>query len=346
MSSSPLGIVGFGSFGLTAAQLIANAVAQAGFGTTGNIYYCDPVNGNDLNNGQQAAPGATPGQGPVQSLAAGYALLVTGHNDVLALIGNGAATGSARIATFTWAKNAAHLIGICAPSAISQRARIANATTAGLTLTANFFTVSGNGCLFSNLSWFHGAGANQTGIAADICLTVSGTRNAFVNCDIEGMGDLGGVVVSSTDAGSRNILLSGGENYFKHCNVGLDTVTRTNANASVEIKSDAARNIFEDCIFPIYSSDGLQHYLLTAGAGTMDRYTLFRNCMFFNAVGSGSTILAELFKLAASTGGIAMLDSRCNWIATAIGDATTKALTYVAGPAASSTVGGKMIVAT
>ena len=73
----------------------------------------------------------------IKTLAAGYAFLRSGYNDVLVLIGNGAATGSARIAMFTWAKNAAHLIGVCAPSAISQRARIANATTAGLTMTAN-----------------------------------------------------------------------------------------------------------------------------------------------------------------------------------------------------------------
>jgi len=341
MSTTPMGITQLGAFTLQTAQLIQQAIANAGFGTTGKIYYCDPVNGLDTNNGQLPASVGVPGQGPVATLAAGYALLRSGYNDVLVLIGNGAASGSARITTFTWAKNAAHLFGICAPSAVSQRARIANPTTAGLTITANFFIVSGNGCLFSNLSWFQGAGAGQTGIAAAICLTVSGQRNAFVNCDVEGMGD----ATSATDAGSRNLLLSGGENYFRHCNIGLDTVTRTNANASVEISGGAARNIFEDCMFPIYSSDGLQHILLTAAAAAMDRFVLFRNCIFMNALGSGSTILAELLKLAAATGGIALLDSRCNWIATAVGDATTKALTYMGGVAGVNT-GGKMIVAT
>lgn len=341
MSSTPLGITQFGAFTIPTAQLIAQAIAGAGLGTTGKVYYCDPVNGLDTNNGLVAAPVGVSGQGPVKTLAGGYALLRSGYNDVLVLIGNGQASGSARIATFTWAKNAAHLIGVCAPSAISQRARIANATTSGLTLTANFFIVSGNGCLFSNLSWFHGAGAGQTGIAADICLTVSGTRNAFVNCDIEGMGDSTG----ATDAGSRNILLTGGENYFKHCNIGIDTVTRTNANASVEIKSGAARNIFEDCTFPVYSSDGLQHYVLCAAAAAMDRYTLFRNCMFLNALGSGSTIEAEIFKMAASTGGLIILDVNTGWIGTALGDATTKAQVFTSG-VTSTNVGGKMIVAT
>lgn len=342
MSTSPMGIVNFGAFTLQAAQLIQQAIANAGFGTTGKIYYCDPVNGLDTNNGQLAASVGVAGQGPVATLAAGYALLRSGYNDVLVLIGNGQASGSARVTTFTWAKNAAHLFGVCAPSAVSQRARIANPTTAGLTITANFFTVSGNGCLFSNLSWFVGAGAGQTGIAASICLTVSGQRNAFINCDIEGMGD----TTASVDAGSRNLLLSGGENFFQHCNVGIDTVTRTNANASVEISSGAARNIFEDCMFPIYSSDGLQYYVLTAAAAAMDRFTLFRNCLFLNALGSGSTILAVIFKLAAATGGLLLLDSRCGWMGTATGDATTKAQLYLGAVAATSTTGGKLIVAT
>src|SRR5208337_893128 len=145
---------------LTVAAINA-ALAQVGLAaTTGNVYYLDPVNGLDTNDGQ--TPSGLPlsgGHGPVATLQAGYNLLRNGFNDVLVLIGNGQSSGSARITSFTWSKNAAHLVGVCAPSAVSQRARIANPLTAGLTITANFFTVSGNGCLFSNLSWFVGAGA-------------------------------------------------------------------------------------------------------------------------------------------------------------------------------------------
>jgi len=328
-----------GAFSNLTVAAINAALVQAGItGTTGNVFYCDPVNGLDSNDGQ--TPVTTPGgHGPTQSLAAGYAFLRSGFNDALVLIGNGASTGSARITTFTWAKNAAHLFGICSPSWISQRARIANPTTSGIIITANFFIVSGNGCLFQNLSWFVGAGAGQTGIAASICLTVTGVRNAFVNCDIEGMGD----TTASADAGSRNILIKADENYFAHCNIGLDTIQRTNANASVELQSGCARTIFEDCLFPVDSSDGLQYMLLCAAAASMDRYVLFKGCMFMNALGSGSTILAQLFHMVASSGGIALLDSTTNWIGTAIGDTATKAQVYTGGVAGVAT-GGKMIV--
>ena len=344
MSTTPLGITQFGSFTPSVAQLIQAAISKQGFGVTGNIYYCDPVNGLDTNNGQLAAtvPGTT--QGPVQSLLAGYNLLRSGFNDALVLIGNGQSTGSARITTFTWAKNAAHLFGICAPAAISQRARIANPTTAGLIITANFFTVSGNGCLFSNLSWFQGAGAGQTGIAAAILMTITGSRNAFINCDFEGMGD----TTASADAGSRNILISGGgqENYFFHCNIGLDTVQRTNANASVEIAGGGPRNIFDDCTFLMDSSDGLQYYILGNAAAALDRWLLLKNCQLINAIQSGSTAIAQMFHLAASVGGMLLVDGSTYWYGiTAVGDATTKGQTYMAGVAGVNT-GGKAIVAT
>jgi hypothetical protein len=311
----------FGAYTPLAAAAIAAALAQAGLGTTGNVIYCDPVNGLDTNNGQTVSS-------PVQTLGAGYNLLRSGFNDVLVLIGNGQSSGSARITTFTWAKNAAHLIGICAPSAVSQRARIATPLTAGLVITANFFTVSGNGCLFSNLSWFVGAGAGQTGIAASICVTVSGQRNAFINCDFEGMGD----TTASVDAGSRNLLLTAGENYFSHCNIGLDTVQRTNANASVEISGNSARILFENCTFLFDSSDGLQYAILGAAAAAIDRWVMLKGCQFINAINSGSTAIAQLFHLVAAVGGIIAVDAASgSYGVTATGDATTKAQLYVMG---------------
>ena len=331
MSSSPLGIVNFGAFTLQAGQLIQQAIAEAGFGTSGNVYYVDPVNGLDINNGSQAftAPG---GNGPVQTLAAGYALLVSGHNDVLVLIGNGTSTGTARIsATFTWSKNAAHLIGICSPSAISQRARIAPPTAAATAAFANFFVVSGNGCLFQNVSWFHGF---TTGIAASICLLVSGTRNAFINCDIEGMGD----AASATSAASRNLVISADENFFLHCNIGLDTVSRTGANASVEFKSGTARNIFENCTFPFWSGDGNTLGIIGTGASCMDRFQLFRNCVFINSIKSGGTQMTALASLTnAAPGGLLAYQNSLLVGITKLGDTIGLANSYVYGPTNTTT---------
>src|SRR5208337_4004883 len=112
-----------GAFTNQTVAAINAALAQAGLAaTTGNVFYLDPVNGLDTNDG--ASPNAVQlsgGHGPVQTLQAGYNLLRNGYNDVLVLIGNGQSSGSARITSFTWSKNAAHLVGVCAPSAVSQR---------------------------------------------------------------------------------------------------------------------------------------------------------------------------------------------------------------------------------
>jgi hypothetical protein len=334
MSSFPMGLPHLGSLDLPNAQTIQAALQAMGIvGTTGNVYFLDPVNGND-NTGTGSL------QSPVASLGVGYALLVSGHNDVLVLIGNGASTGSARIhANFTWAKSAAHLVGICAPSAISQRARIATLGTDAA--FANFFTVTGSGCLFQNLSFFHGFNA---GVAAEICMTVTGARNAFVNCDFEGMGDTTG----ATDAGSRCILLSGAgasENLFKHCNIGLDTVERTNANASVEIKGGAPRNTFDDCTFLFWSSDGLQYGLLAAAVASMDRWVLFKSCNAIATVAGSGDAIAAFLHVVASAGGIVCFDSNSGlYNFTAIGDAASKAQTFVSGGTATNGVKG--VVAT
>lgn len=322
-------ITQLGAFTQLTEQAILQQIAQQGFATTGNVYYLDPVNGNDANNG--LSPATQPGGvGPVQSLPVGYALLAEGHNDVLVLIGNGLSTGTARIhATFTWAKDAAHLVGICSPSVYSQRARIAPGTSD--TAFANFFVVSGNGCHFANIQWFQGFG---TGVAAEICLSVSGSRNVFSNCAISGMGDATG----AASATSRNLVITGpgGENLFDGCSIGLDTVSRTNDNASVEFKAGTPRNVFRKCVFPAYAGDAGELFLYTAAADAMDRFQFFDDCAFLNAVNSGATTMTTAITLAASSGGGVVMNN-CTCVGcTHLSDSGSTGMIWVTGPAANA----------
>ena len=266
--------------------------------TPGNVYYLDPVNGSDQNKGQSFGSA-------VKTLPAGYALLVEGHNDALVEIGNGLSTGSVRLsAPFTWAKNAAHFIGVCPSVAVGKRARIA--PTAGVTAFANFFTVSGSGCLFKNLQFFHGFTA---GVANMICLTVSGGRNLFEDCDIQGMGDTDGA--SAADTGSRSLLVTKtGENTFRRCTIGLDTVVRSVANYSVEflgVTAPLPRNVFEKCIFAQLSSSAQASALYVAAGGTagIDRYQIFEDCIFMNCPkATGYLAATGVLRLGAAQGGI------------------------------------------
>lgn len=277
-------------------QINAN-FQSAGFFPNGNVYYLDPFRGSDQNDGKTPATARA-------TLAAGYAALVEGHNDVLALISNGLTTSTARLGSaFTWSKNAAHLVGVCAPSRFSQRARIA--PTSGASAYTPLFTMSGAGNLFQNIEWFHGF---TTGTTAQICMKINGSYNAFVNCHIAGMGD----AESAADSGSRSIVITKGENFFKHCVIGLDTIQRTALNASIEFQSGAPRNVFEECIFPSLAGTTASSNLaiLCASAASIDRITVFKNCTFYNAAAfSGGLTSTGVAKLLAAAGGALLFDN-------------------------------------
>ena len=310
---------------------------------TGNTYYVDPVNGLDTNNGQYPASlQGQSGNGPVKTLAAGYALLVSGNNDTLVLIGNGASSGTARVdASFTWSKSACRLIGISSPSLFSQRSRIA--PTGTTTAFTPFFTVSGSGNYFGNIEWFHGF---NTGTTAQINMVLSGSQNVFDNCHIAGMGDSS----SAGDAGSRSIVISGGENYFRHCVLGLDTIKRTALNSTIEFKTSCPRTVFEDCYFPLLASTGASGLIFYgAGASVIDRATIFKKCSFVNSAAfSGGATATGIGQFASASAGGFVLLYDCMWIGfTDIGyDATSKALIYVTGPVATGNTSGKAVVNT
>lgn len=317
-------IIKEGVFDASIRDQINQNLQQAGGVLAGDIYFVNPFTG--AGGGYDGNTGLYPSQA-LGTLAAGYNKLREGKNDVLALISNGLTTATARLSSaFTWSKNAAHLVGVCAPGIMSQRSRIA--PTSGVTAFANLFTVSGSGCLFQNVQWFHGFG---TGTTAQICLAVSGGRNVWVNCHIAGMGD----AASAADAGSRSLkITSTGENFFKHCCIGIDTVARSAANASVEFGGVGnPRNVFEDCLFPFMCSAATPLGILVSAAAASDRFQLFRKCQFINAVKSTSTTMDALATLAANIGGMIVLEDPLLIGVTAYGtDATSKAQMYILGP--------------
>jgi hypothetical protein len=302
---------------------------SAGIFTTGNIYVADAINGSD-------ASGDGTFQKPFATVDQAYAQCVSGNNDVVLLVGNGLTTATwRRSATFTWAKNATHLIGICAPGIYSQRARIA--PTGATTAFANFFTVSGSGCVFQNIQWFHGF---NTGTTAAICMTVTGSRNVFQRCAIDGMGD----AASAQDAGSRSLKIGGsgaGENLFEDCSIGIDTIARTAANASVEFTGDTVRNVFRRCEFPFYGSSASVLGILGTGAACCDRHQTFEDCLFSNAIKSSSTQMTALLSFTSAAPGGLVIFKRCIMVGiTKFGDTNGLANSYIDMAAVSAAAGG------
>lgn len=311
---------------------------------TGNYFFVDPVNGADGGEGSVELP--------LKTLYGALAKCTAGNNDVVVLVGNGTAAGSARLSTelaqtinpsattgtLNWNKDATHLIGVCAPTGVAQRARIAPPSGTYTAATFNsdaFINVTASGCYFANVSVFCGF---STGSANMIALTDGGSRNAYSNVNVFGMAD----AASAGGANARTLKLSGsGENTFINCTLGGDTVARSAANATVELASGTARNSFVDCVFPFQCSAATPLGLTVATASGMDRYALFKGCSFINNVGSTSTTMSALATLAASAGGqVVIQDSMAVGITEFGSNATSLGQIFVDMAAPSAAAGG------
>lgn len=300
-------------------------------------FWVDPVNGSDSNDGTSRTNAKT-------TLKAAYDLCTAGQHDTVILIGNGAASGSARLsANFAWAKNATHLLGICGPSIRSQRARIA--PTTGIAGFANFFTVTGSGCYFKNTQFWHGF---TTGVANSICMHLNNCNyNYFEDCHFAGMGD----AESAADAGSRALKItgSGGDHEFHNCTFGVDTVARTALNALIEFTGNTPRNRFVNCGFDAWTTTvQTQLDILCAGAAAMDRQQLFQYCRFWNATKSaGYLAQTAVASCVAGQNGV-ILFKDCTLIGrTGFGkDATTRGFLYIDGGAPTAGTSGIAVAPT
>lgn len=331
---------GLSSFGVP-------VLPATGLAFTGKVFFVDPANGSDGNRGDSVGKAFA-------TLYKAHSVMTSGNNDVCYLIGNGAASGSARLSTalaasvdstvtagtLNWTKSACHLIGVCAPTSIAQRARIAppsgtyTVTTFG---SANFIVVSGSGCMFANISVFNGF---STGGAAQIAWTDTGSRNYYENVNIFGMGDAG----SAADAGSRSLKIGAagsGENTFVNCVIGGDTVARSAANASLELAGGTPRNRFINCVFPFQTSAATPLGILGTGNACVDRFNEFRDCSFINNIKSTSTVMTVLASFTTASPGGLLLHKNSTLVGiTDFGDTNGLANSYVdGGPPDAATTG-------
>lgn len=292
---------------------------------TGNTFWVDETYGSDGNTGGP--------QDPLATLSQALSYCTDGNNDVVFLTGTVHVT-----ATVTWSKNKTHLIGL-APQLDSQaRARISQT---GSTVFSPLVNVTGSECIIKNIGSFHGF-ANAS---AQICWKDSGGRNEYDHCLFGGMGN----ATAAAQAGGRSLVVDGltGENTFTNCQIGLDTVTRNAANASLEFTGGTPRNVFRNCLLPAMISNASAVFV-TVGSGGLDRWALFDNCQFINAIESTSTTMSAGITANASAGGAILLTpSTISLGATAI--ATTGPVYFVGmnpGGANSASTGSIAIKAT
>jgi len=261
----------------------ANVFLGAGLVTQGNVYYVKPYSGNDGNDGKSP-------QSAFKTLVHAQLVATADQNDIVYLMSESntaANTTDYQSSALVWAKDGVHLIGVGSNPFIGQRARIAQTST--VKTIEDLFTVSADNCIISGIEIFQGvATGTQT---AGRAMVVSGQRNRIVNCQISGIGDS-----SFDDSGARSLAVTGSENYFKDCYIGLDTLIRATAVAEVTI-GDVARTIFDGCFFNTYTS--LSTFKMVTYSAP-DRFVLFKNCVI-NAIQNITSAVAPTGALAAAT---------------------------------------------
>lgn len=318
--------------------------------TIGRVFFVDYAAGSDGNSGAADAP--------LKTLYQAHNLMRDGYNDVAVIVGDGSATGTQRLSlanaqtidptatsgTLVWSKDACHIVGMTAPTMVASRARIAppSGTYTASTFGANtFVSVTAQGCIFSNFSTFVGF---STGSASMIGWSDTGGRNYYQNVQFGGFGD----TASAQGTGARALVISGlnGENTFDGCSIGLDTISRTVANANLEFAGGTPRNTFRNCTFPMLAGAAGVLSILGTGASCMDRYQLFDRCKFLNGMSSGGTAQTVIASLtSASPGGLLLMDN-CTFIGdtnTNWGDTNALANMYVNGGSPTAATNGNAV---
>ena len=297
-------------------------------------------------NGSDAFDGLTVNT-PLKNLDTAYNRCSGGYNEVICVLGGTSSVNfSSAIASggagLVWSKNYTHCVGLTAPLALGQRARITGG--ASTNLFTPLIQVSGIGCHFENLEI---ANVGSDASKAAVALAVTGVRNVFKNCQISG-----GFTSTTAVAAMRSLILGGitngtfttaaDENYFQHCYIGLDTISRSSTSAEIEIGGGSARVIFEDCTISTYGAGG--NFFLKVGASGIDRFLKFIRCDFINAYTfSGGTILTDAFSMNAAPGGVVLMRSCAVVGATALGSSDTAIFT---ADAIASVSGSKAIATT
>lgn len=252
---------------------------------SGNYYFVDETNGADGNSGLSW-------DAPLASLNRAQVLATAENDDVVFFRGTIHQTAS-----LAWAKNKVHLIGVCAPLKKGKRARI---SVSGTTAFSPLVAVTGQGCYFANFGTF--AGFATDALSTSYAISDLGGRNCYDNVEILGFGGTG----TAGNTGARAMLISGntGENTFRNCIFGVDTVSRTVANYTLEFTGGSPRNWFMDCEFEMDAGAATPAHLYTAAGAAIDRYAIFERCIFGNATGSAATTINQVASIAAAAGGL------------------------------------------
>lgn len=263
---------------------------MVGLPSVGDIFYVDPGAGSDTANGGRDANDA------FATVGAALAAMSADNDDVLILAGTSSTGRTTETAAIDWNKRRTHIIGNGPMRKINPRNGISFNALGGDVC----FTVSATNCSFTNISF-------ATFTDNNVLVDVTAAYNTFNFCHFQGMG----LQATADDTAARSLRITGADEIeVSNSTIGIDTVARGAANASLELTGTCARCQFTNCDFPIYADNSGPVFVKAVTGNCTEKYLKFEHCMFMNpSVVGGSTGLTVAMDTAAATNGTIVLDA-------------------------------------
>lgn len=271
----------------------SDLAGMVGLPSVGEIFYIDAGSGSDTANAGKDANDA------FASASQALSAMTADQDDVVIIAGTNSTGRTSEAANIDWNKRRTHIIGNGPLRKINPRNGISFAAAA---TTSPSFLVSEKDCSFTNFSLAQFNDVN-------VLMNTTADYNSYSYMHFQGIGN----ATAGDDTAARSIVLTGAEeNEFVNCTIGLDTVTRSAANASLELTGSCPRNKFIGCDFPMFADSADALWIKADTGNCYERFLQLENCFFNNPDGSSSTTLTIGFDLSTTgNGDINMLN--CNW---------------------------------
>lgn len=293
------------------AKILPQDIAgMIGLPSVGNVFYVDPTAGSDTANSGTEADDA------FKTIGHALSAMSADNDDVVIIAGTGSTGRTSETAAVNWNKRRTHIVGNGPLRSINPRNGIGFPALGGDVC----FTVSATNCSFTNISI---ASFTDNNVLVD----VTADYNTFDHVHFQGIAN----DTTGDDTAARALRITGaGEIIVSNSTIGLDTVTRSAANASLEVTGSCPRNQFINCLFPIYADAATPVFVKADTGNCNERFLIFDGCLFLNAVDGSSTTLTIGMDTAGAGNGVVFM--RDCWMRGATDMCNTYTTVYVTNP--------------
>jgi hypothetical protein len=294
----------------------------------GKVYFVDFTKGADTGPGTSTS-------NPWKTIEYAYSQVVSGNDDVIALMGSATHVLSAML---TVAKSRVHFIGIDGTNGrfYGQNAKVSLTATSG---ASNIGTILNTGVRnsFTNIKFI-----NESTVAEGLyCFVEGGEYTLVQNCEIYKSTDL-------DQTGAAELVLNGDSAQFIGCTIGslANAISGAVIRPCVLLTAGLAGSgkvcrdsVFVDTLFWRQCGNAANRFVYGANAADVERMLLFKGCGFINNLAGAGTPAQAIAMGATLTVGNIVLDPLCYAAKVTKVSTTTGVIVTGAAPDAGTGIG-------